>query len=124
MLLITQPTQQTEEHDAKCHVSGPEWPGLEKEPPPPELMEESSYAVLTEIKYSNIPRVLMRKSTIPHDQIDIVLSGNEIISDSVVSERNTADVIVIKEIPPIVEGSIQKLREGSSNQETQVEHAE
>jgi hypothetical protein len=125
MFLITQPTEQTEEHDVKCPVSGPELPVLEKEPPPPELIAESPCALPTEIKYSNIPPVLTRESIIPHAGTDTVLSvDEEIISDSVVSERNTDDVMIIEEIPLTTEGSIQKLTEGSNNQETQVEHVE
>jgi hypothetical protein len=124
MFLITQPAEQTEEHDAKCSVSEPELPVLEKEPPPPELIAESPCALPMQIKYSNIPPVLTRENIIPHDGTDTVLSvDEEIISDSVVSERNADDVMVIEEIQT-TEGSIQKLTEGSNNQETQVEHVE
>lgn len=124
MFLITQPTQQTQEHDAKCTVSEPELPVLEKELPPPELIAESTCVLPTEIKYSNIPPVLTRENIIPQDGTDTVLSlDEEIINDSIDSERNTSDVMIIEEMPP-TEESIQKLTEGSDNQDTQVEHVE
>lgn len=124
MFFITQPTEQSEEHDIKCAVSEPELPVLEKEQPPPELIAESPCAVPTELNYSNIPPVLTRENIIPHGGTDTVLSVDEgIISDGIVSEINTGDVI-IEELPPATEEGVQKVTEGASNQEILVEHVE
>lgn len=130
MFFITQPTEQAEEHNVKCPdtdaESEPELPVLEKEPPPPELTAESACDIPTEIKYSNIPPILTRENNIPHDGNDSLMSAadEQIISDSVVSEGNTGDDMMVEEIPATDEGSIQEVTEEASNQETQMEHVE
>lgn len=131
MFFITQPTEETEEHDVKCSGRGPEsepqLPVLEKEPPPPTELtaEPPPCAIPADIKYSNIAPILTRESIIPHGVSETVVSTDEqMISNSVVSERNTDDVTVIEEIPPITEGSIQGLSVGANNQESQVEQME
>jgi hypothetical protein len=126
MFFITQPTEQAEEHNVRDPEPEPELPVLEKEPPPPELTAESACTLATEIKYSNIPPILTRESVMPCDGTDSLMSaaGEQIVSDSVASEGNTDDIMMVEEMPSTAEGSTQEVTEEASNQETQMEHVE